>query len=377
MYIRCRRCHGAVWMLEPSQLRTDRERICEQCGAGYRMGILKSFEKSRDRLAGAAREYAQLHCVDLPGAYSVLLGVMTFEELVEVGRELKIAGPVRPASPVEATAKTSTPVRTTTAPTAEFAYDPEYRPSVEQGFLTPVQAIERGSRQAQIRRLVERHDLSEEQAGAVTDNRVSLLAAVRKREKARATHEKITVGWKDPQPSRPYAIAAVTMVATLLVGGFVVHLWLTQVDMARQTRQTTTTRPVVVQQIGDESTAPPEPAVGAPPAGTQVTTDPDRLPLEIRGPTPKSVLLAYCATGAEASYLEPVGLAATLPGQAGLRYGILRDWRNGDEERAIQIQQDHRTRRWFAGNGQRPIAELDLDRLTLDESRVAVYPARR
>jgi len=64
-----------------------------------------------------------------------------------------------------------------TAKTVE--YDPGFRRAVALGFLTVRQAIERGSRQHYVARIVQRHGLSVRHALLVAYNRVSLARAVR------------------------------------------------------------------------------------------------------------------------------------------------------------------------------------------------------
>ncbi len=359
VYIRCSRCHGAVWMPDASRHNTATEHTCENCGAGYRIEILRSFEKTRDRLGRAAREFGQEEGIDLPGAYSVLLGVMSLEQLVEIA-EAKLSSSSQ-GSP------------------GLFDYDPEYKGAVAEGLLTARQALERGSRKAQILRLEQRHDLPRDLAELVADNRLSLLAAVRKREMRKTTHDKITVRWEDRPRPRPFLAAAVAILATLAVGGYGLRLWLAQVDMAHQADRAEAVAIAaerLVERSNPEETTLPVPEVGAAPAGTSITTDQNRQPLEIRGPTPKAVLLAYCSAGEDANFVEPVELASAEPNQRGLRFGILRDWRDGTRTHAIQIRQDHRTRRWFAGDGAHPIPRLEPIRLTLGASRIPVYDGR-
>ncbi len=365
VYIRCSKCHGAVWIPDASKDNTETERTCGECGAAYRIEILRSFENTRNRLGRAARELGREKGIDLPGAYSVLLGVMSLEQLVEIG-EATLA----PAVTLQSEARSSPGL---------FDYDPEYKGAVSEGLLTARQALERGSRKAQVLRLEQRHDLPNDLAELVADNRLSLLAAVRKREMRKATHDKITVRWEDRPRPRPFLAAAVAILATLAVGGYGLRLWLAQVDMAHQAETAAAVAIATeskVERSDPEETTLPVPEVGAAPAGTSITTDQSRQPLEIRGPTPKAVLLAYCSAGEDANFVEPVELASAEPNQRGLRFGILRDWRDGTQTHAIQIRQDHRTRRWFAGDGAHPIPRLEPVRLTLGASRIPVYDGR-
>ena len=60
-----------------------------------------------------------------------------------------------------------------------------------------------------------------------------------------------------------------------------------------------------------------------------------------------------------------------------MKFGLVKDWREPDRAHAIQIRQDHQTRRWLAGDGLSPIPKLDPTRLNLAEARTPIYHAAK
>ena len=173
MYLRCAECHDATWIPNLAPGVSELTVGCKRCGRVYALADKHHNGQQRYTAAMACSESNQL---DLPTAYSVLFGVMTLEQAKEFrdGREAKAAAGRRGnARPRAASA--------TDAPAVELAFDPAFEPAVEQGHLTPKQAIERGDRQAFAARLATRHDLPLELAYEVADNRITVREALIKK----------------------------------------------------------------------------------------------------------------------------------------------------------------------------------------------------
>jgi hypothetical protein len=276
---------------------------CGGCGQVYALDM-----PSGGSLATRARRLARLNDVDLPGAYSLLLGIMTVEQL----RELGDAG--------------STPCRT--APVDDpspHRYDRAFQPAIDEGLLTPRQAAERGKRDACAAIFASRHKLPSEVAYAVADNRVSLLAALRERAaKADA-----------PQPPvvrRRRAGRVTALVAVLAALAFVAFL-------ARRPAET-----------------PVAPIAELPPLrDTEVRMDEQGRIIQVRGPAPGDVLRAYCNAASGTRRLEALETVATELKDGPAHLGLLRDPEQPSMTYAIVIREETETRRWSAGGGPEPL----------------------
>src|SRR6185295_6185644 len=107
--------------------------------------------------------------------------------------------------PIESEADTASP--------HQRGIDAAFRPAIEAGALTPVEAAQRGNREALAQKLVARHGIRIEDAYDVADNRASLArlirqhAADRPREAGSRTRRSST-GW-------PKLVAAIVLVLIL------------------------------------------------------------------------------------------------------------------------------------------------------------------
>jgi len=153
MRIRCGACHGSIWIQTTDA--TD-EHACASCGDCSQEYDLRPKLKDVDLYVFQrdAHDFARNAGIDLPAAYSVLLGITTLAKIQDYLEQNAAAGPAR--------------------------FDPSFADAVAAGNLTPQQAALRGKRDVFARKLVERHQISMEQALEVADNRTPLLEAVRR-----------------------------------------------------------------------------------------------------------------------------------------------------------------------------------------------------
>jgi hypothetical protein len=357
MYFRCAECHDSTWVPNAPGEALPPAR-CHRCGREY---ALKDGHSSTQERYEAAMGCAETNQLDLPSAYSVLFGIMSLDEakLFRDGREEKAAAGRRSTSRSRATPAAS---HITELPAMELAYDPEFQPAVEQGHLTPKQAIERGSRQALAARMAKRHDLPIELALDVADNRLTVREALAKRPRPKP---QIII---PPEPATPSQIAFVGWVAAVLAVGIGIFGW------AMWKRDLSDARPESPPP-GSASTVKTEPA--PPPRAvdllslTDVKTDKRGRLTRVTGPNPRTVLLAYCRANPRAAQLEPIGLAASIPPFPGTQLGLFRDIGQESSIRAFKIRKDGRTGRWVAGNGRRPITTREFEELPADTYEVA------
>jgi hypothetical protein len=280
-----------------------RSSACRACGQRYEVEALK--RTTEQRLFEDSRRLAQQHSIDVPGAYSVLLGIMTLEEVREIGE----AGSPGPAQGQDL---------------QEIHYDPAFGKAVADGLLTARQAMERGNRESYAALLVKRHDLSIDAAYRVADGRASLLETLR--ERGGGTRDPLRVSVLSG-PARPvkWAAAAALLLGTLSLAFYV-----------------KSGRPVGAGRLVTEK-------IGA----VELLLDTGGRVFQVSGPNPRSVLRAYCGAALPGRRLELVNLIAAA--QPGARLGLVRDPADVSKLLAVTIREDAATQRWIAGDGLAPI----------------------
>ncbi len=305
MTIRCGNCHGVAMVQRVVERGGKPKGVCGSCGQTY---VLDSWGRNGPgrSLMLRARRLAKQEGIDLPGAYSIAVGIMTLEELRELGEA------------------TSTPCRT--AKVAGFTtgpFDLAFQPAIDEGFLTERQAAERGDRGAFAAIMASRHKLKKSTSLAVADNRMSLLEAIRQRERKGAAAMHVAAPARKRVGLITWIGVVVVVAAALLV--------------MRDSR--------IVPNAGSRS----ETRYGT--AGAR--TDGYGRVTEVRGPDPRSVLRAYCVAATRRGRLEPLEVVpSALPGGR-TRLGLLRDPRRPDDLLAITIREDRDSGVWRAGDGRK------------------------
>lgn len=311
MILRCRNCHDTVGIDTAGVEDRDAVAACPGCGQVYH---LEGHTKlgANTKTSAEARRVAREHHIDLPGAYSVVLGVMTLDEVQELGGPALVTD-VNPAAAADP------------PPDAE-AYDPAFRDAVEAKLLSPRQALERGERSSYARLLASRHRLTFEAACAVADNRMSLLEALRQRGASR--NEALRVRVRD----RPHWALGVGAVLLPVALAFALH-----------------SMPV---ERTEEGSVPQRRTVGA----TEILSDTRGRVTQISGPDPESVLRAWCISGEAHGCSE---LLDVLPAQGPTsreRLGLFRSADDPHAALAIKIREDQAAQRWVAGDGRSPLS---------------------
>jgi len=267
MPIRCKQCHGGVQILPDDSADQSPRSLCLTCGQPYAL-----------KLPGEGA---------LPGIDS---------------------GPPADAEPER-----------------KPRYDPGFQEAVEAGLLTPMQAFERGKRDALAARLSEKHGIALDRALAVADNRVSLLSEIRdiKAQKSEPVQLELPASVSRTSLSRMFVVALMGVLAALF-------LW---VNTGKHKDENTV-------RLGDD---------------VQLLTNADGQIVRIEGPDPASVLDAYCESGERNRKFECVGLMPSVGNEPDLAMGILTDRAAPENQLAIYISKDRSGRRWTAGNGRSPL----------------------
>lgn len=382
MRFRCAQCRAITPVQIPARLEAPLVVPCSGCGRSYRFAVDRSRGSGDQERYRQARAFSETNKIDLASAYSVLEGIMSVEE----ARALRPGGakPLASKAPTsdrsameealreamaeeqpaglplpEAESRRAPTVRSAPRPgggsalsEAEVPYDAGFAAAVKEGRLTPQQAVERGDRRALALRLSQRHRLPIELALRVADNRITVQKALL---------HKAAIESRVPPPPQTSVSHGVwnfmiyTFGALILAAlGLHIHdVWgdyFTQQGMASLIASPAAAS--ARHPAPPAEPAPPEP----PPALTVPRTDATGQLIEVLGPDPRSVLLAFCRSGRQSGQREPIEISPTAPPDAGSRWGLFRNLgQPGTPVRAIFIRRDARTGRWSAGDGRSPI----------------------
>jgi hypothetical protein len=295
MRIRCGACHGSIWIQTADANCEQALATCGDCSQRYdvrpRLKDVDLYEFQRD-----AHEFARNAGVDLPAAYSVLLGITTLENVKDLYDQNATSG--------------------------KASFDRSFADAVAAGTLSPQQAALRGKREAFAEKLVARHQISIEEALAVADNRTPLLEAVRRG----AEVEQVEI---EPQRRRfPFFRIALAAGAILAVAAIV---GLTQ-------KPDETAQPIRTQR------APKARRVIASlqEVTTNVVYNADGNATEVTGGNPEVVLDAYCRS-VKGFRAEPVSLQAAGDEWNGL-------YRSRGVLYSIPIRWEPTRKLWVSGN---------------------------
>jgi len=311
VYVRCRNCHDTIWIDPCGKLAGSAPLRCSRCQQEYELQVEGRIDDAAADLARRAGTLARETGVDLPSAYSVLLGIAQIEDVFE----LHAAG----TRPEEGGAGASDAA-------AGLRYDPAFRQAVECGRLTANQAYLRGKRDACAARLAARHRLSPELALAVADNRVSLLEALRQREPEKEPI-RVRIESRPRLAPRRIGLAAMIVLALAVAG---LHV------ATREPERTSGRSRVIAGEA-------------------EVVRDDSGRVVRVIAADPDAVLVTYCRQGGSTGRLRAVGLMPAASDTTSVRIGLLREADRPEALQAIAIRKDPGTSRWFSGDGVRPL----------------------
>ena len=320
MAIRCGSCHRAMRLSESPDGGGVSLAECAHCSQQHMVPDLSLLRLTVT--VELAREVAREHRIDLPAAYSVLLEILTIEQVLDTYD-------LRPTEEHTATELGSE------SPALDL--DPAFHAAIQAGTLTVAQAAQRGSRPAFASRLVARHGLSESVALDVADNKIPLIHAIRQR----GAREPIQV--LQPVASSPSRRITLLVAALALVVLASVAFESWQKIEAAATSQRAAAAEKRRRAI--ESTNTRRDVLG------RVT--------EISGADPRHVLIAYCSkvNGDERS--KPVEIVQPDPPETGVRLGIFTDAQHSGARFAIRIERRGGVRSWVTGGDGEPVAVFE------------------
>ena len=400
MRFRCAQCRALPQVQIPARMTAPIVTACTGCGRRYRFAVDRPRATDEQERYRRAKEFAEASQIDLGSAYSVLEGVMTLEDARALrkgqppprpGAAPAPAGapaqrlPVSPRSDLEealmqaaeAAAREAPDPRSEsrTAPAqsmspvprpliarpalaeSEVGYDPGFADAVRDGTLTQRQALERGDRRALALRLSQRHRLSMDLALRVADNRLTVHQALQRKASNEAKEP------PRPQTSVSHGVwnFMVYSVGAMILIGLGVHIYDVWGEYLARRGLAALALPEAAAASRHAGPAPPGSQAAAavpapPPALTVPRTDSAGQLVEVVGPDPRSVLIAFCSTGRQSGRREPVEIDPTAPPDASARWGLFRNLEQPSMPvRAILIRKDPRTGRWGAGDGRSPI----------------------
>jgi len=367
MYLRCPGCDALTWLrsLEPGKAALSAE--CGNCQREFSLITAGELGTTDDEQNQRALAYAEYHRIDVPSAYSVLLGIMLLQDVLD-NREARVAesrGHLGPEISAEV-ATANEPDEDVDA--SEDGFDPGFAEAVAEGFLTADEAKERGERKALASYLAGLHRLPLRLAYKVADNRITLAEAT-------------LIVAQNPEllptlPPKPASRREVTLALTLgalvvaAIGFQAARMWhrasqppfprgqlaLQQAQAAAASRKTGDVRP-------ERSFA-------------DLQTGNDGKLLRIEGPDPSTVLATFCSSGPRGTRREPIELAPAQPPFPGTRIGVYRDLDRLNSRYAIRIVKDRESSRWVAGDGTGPIPTMPAPDYLKDVERIPVQPNR-
>jgi hypothetical protein len=252
----------------------------------------------------------------------------------------------------------------------EIEHDPAFDDAVRQGYLSVQQAIERGERAKYAQRLIDRHGLTGSLAYLVADNRVSLSSALQKdrEEVAEILRPVKRAIWKNA------TIAVMAVLAVVAVGIYGIRV---SSRIGAENRKVEAWAETALEKQTKareaESRKADRPAGNVPTRRVRMLKDDFGRLVEILGPDPSSVLLAYCAKRFPgSSRLRAIELTSGIPPRSGSRLGVFEDRQELGKRFAIKIRREINGSHWVAGDGLRPIDPFQAPELPPNARRTPV-----
>jgi len=364
MYFRCPDCLASTWMdrLEPP--RRSEALSCAECegsfevrpilgdgavlGDHYRRSLALSNEKQ----------------IDMPTAYSVVLGLLTLDQV------RLLQGVVTP-EPVASEPTAPERPRSDLHGALLLDLDPGFQKAVADGCLTIQEAIRRGNREAHAAGLARRHGLAMELAYRVSDNRVSLHAALKGRPAVAPAVARPTAS------ATPIQRRVVFGVALLALLAFTWGKWSSTLKPLREHARAGLQRSPPA--AAEPRVTAPAPRVAEHPndslLATELLEDAMGRLTRVTGPDPDTVLAAFCRHGGLVSSKQPIEVTRTKLSSSDARLGVFRDLDSLAADKAIRIRRDWKTRRWVTGDGVHPVTVRDAPSLPSAGLQASLAPS--
>ena len=343
MYIHCSRCH------EPTRIRSlvpglvEPAVKCQDCGQEHDLSRSSELGETGKQQYEIASEFASRNGVDLPTAYSILLGLMTLQE----ARDAAVA---QKAKQRKKTGPADTPIEIADSPAIEADMAIEI---VDSGTDMSVEIMDSPATEADT--------FVSDTPGPPVRRRGA--AAQRLRPPRKEKKVTIHVEREMAKERRQLTLRQIILLAVLgslalgLSGRHAYLTWRGLVEEGRTAQRNTVASAEAVQSGEEKALAEARKNQSDVPAALQATVlrDSDDRVTQVSGPNPMTVLKAYCEAASDTYEREPLELAQASPPTPDERFGIFRDFSRLETNRAIRISQDHESQRWVAGDGQTPI----------------------
>jgi len=399
MDYRCANCLASQWIDRDEVLRHSDTLECSGCGKTHEAKPVPALGSTLGSHYRQTFEFANKMQIDMPSAYSVLLQLMTLNEL-RADRGSAKPGPAErepEREPAESSQDALFPdlsdeelgllerlasAEESGTPSSPEPFDdahaalfpeltseeldllelieaddsPRFGRAVAKGHLTEQEAMRRGNRTDYAHAMAKRHRLPMRLAYAVADNRITLRKALLFGDAAHKLRQ------PTPPPARQRVhrggAALVIAVATTMVGLATWGLWSRNFEPEqleiRRAQSTTLPAPA-------EANTEPAPTgelathQQALRSATAVVTDETGRITQVTGPDPGNVLRAFCKNAEGSEFFEPTEVTETVPPSREARLGVFRDLQSLTANQAIRIRRDRQTRRWVAGDGVHPV----------------------
>ena len=367
MYIHCSRCHEPTWIRSLVPGLVEPSIKCPDCGEEHDLSRSSKLGETGKEQYELASEFAARNAVDLPTAYSILLGLMTLEEARASAAEQREEQRKKTNPPETPEPRTDEPVLEV-GTTVEADDEPSIeidRPVLMMDSDDPEESITPRPRDAPGPR-----------------RRFSNAARHRR---PRPREQKVTIHVeremaKERFQLTPRQIITLGVLAVLMLGLSGRHVYLTWRGLVEEgktaQRNTVASAEAVQSGEGKALARAREKQSGGPEAlKATIQRDDKQRVTRVTGPNPMAVLKAYCRAASGTYEREPLELAQASPPTADERFGIFRDFSRLETNRAIRIVQDRATSKWVVGDGMSPIptreapAEPDtIRRASLDDA---------
>lgn len=335
MYLRCSSCHAPTWLrsLVPGAVEDQIE--CAECHESHDLSRANELGEDNKSQYETANKFATENGVDLPTAYSVLLGLMTLADARAAD-----------AAQREAARKAAAPApAATTASDHLEGYDspPPRRKRPQPRNASPAESADGGSPD---RRQSQRRQRNRRKGDAADDITVHV-------ERDMPDYKKrLTVG----------QAILLSILAILIFGLTGRYAFQQRAEMAaagRLAEKNTAASAEAVRHAEEkkETEFRAAHADETTPAALQATVERDPMGRVIRisGSNPQIVLDAYCRELRDGIERRPLGLSQAAPPDASERFGVFQNLSQLETDHAIRISRDRETRRWVAGDGRGPI----------------------
>jgi len=347
MYIQCSRCNEPTWIRSLVPGLVDAAVKCPDCGHEHDLSRADELGETGKEQYELATEFANRNSVELPTAYSILLGLMTLQE----ARDLAAA--VQKEKQREKTAA------------AEPAAD-EPALGVDRSVLSEATPLDEGDAVV----LLSDTDEPDDNVARPTPRP---SAAPRRQHSNAARHRRARPRSKDNvtiHVARDMAkerlqltgrqIGLIIVLASLtlgLSGRHAYRTWQGLVEEGKTAQRNTVASAEAIKSAERKALAKSRKNQADKPNALEATVlrDAENRITQVIAANPMIVLTAYCTAASATHEQEPLELAQASPPTPDERVGIFRDFSRLEANRAIHIRQDREAQRWIAGDGITPL----------------------